>query len=325
MCDDLLEWYALRINAIQSDTDDLVPSVLFFSAADCSGYMWPNDCRGDFPTGISGDCKENVAFSVGTKTTFPPGFTPLSVFVPFHTHHILLTDSVHGTKLDLMGPFVVSDLTTYSSLAPTDFTVLDASDWTTVVLPSACVGNTKYIGRTPLVRYQPQSSRCDVIVTQLCQQPNGNPLCGCFADLVDIEARSQVLGVSMPVTCFGPRCSAGIAYRTAAMVGETCNLTICKQTIVSTPGVIQDGSYTIYCGGRFFDKQGNLIQPVASVEEVAPSSSSNSSTASVWVPYIVVGVGMLICLILVFLIFSPKPRMSMDATFSQLQLLEKTG
>jgi hypothetical protein len=107
------------------------------------------------------------------------------------------------------------------------------------------------------------------------------------------------------------------------MAMETCNLTICKQTILSSPGIIQDGNYTIYCGGHFFDKQGALIQPVASVpdkEAAAPISS-----ASVWVPYIVVGVGMLICLILVFLIFSPKPRMSVDATFSQLQRLGNTG
>lgn len=271
--------------------------------------MWPNNGSGDFPDG---------PLPTGVNTAIP--IVPKSVFIPFTHHHVRFT-TTSGTT-DIMGPFTLLEVDD----PITAFTILDASDWTTNVIPSACAGNTKFIGSFPLRRIQPQSSRCDAAMTALCAlHPESNPVCGCFADIIALEDQSAIAGINLPVTCFGPRCN-GLAYKTADMVAQTCNLTICEQTITASPGVVQDGNFTIYCGGRFFQKNGQLVSPNANSSDagsvISPGGTASSSSA--WISYAVVGVGLILCLVLVFLIFSPKPRMGNDPVVQQLRSLERS-
>lgn len=303
MCDALLERYASVINA-----SEVVPSILFFSTPDCGGEMWPNNGSGDFPDIPS------------TSGSIP--FQPKSIFIPFTVHHVRFTIPP-STILEYMGPFTILDTTDITTSPITAFTVLDSSDWNTNVIPSACNGNTKYIGSFPLVRYQPQSASCDAAISALCAtHPESNPICGCFADVIALEDQSTIAGINLPVTCFGQRCN-GIAYKTADMVSQTCNLTVCEQTITASPGIVQDGNFTIYCGGRFFQKNGQLVSPTTNSSSAPITIPPTSNSTSSWIAYAVVGVGLLLCIVLVFLIFSPKPRVAADPVVQQLRDLTK--
>lgn len=322
MCEAVLERYASEINAVDDDNVDVIPSILLFSGKDCAGSMWPNNGGADFPT--------TNPFANGSTTAVPLDSQAVgSILIPFPFHTVKFSDNV--TTLPISGPFTILDMADVGLTTVKTIEIVDSSDWNSVVLPSACGGTLKRIGKYGLTRYQPQTSRCDAFMTNLCNtatNPAANPLCGCFVDETDLENRVQTLGVNLPVTCFGPRCAGdSVAYRTAVMAAEACNLTICQQTIQASPGVIQDGEFTIYCGGQYYQRNGQVITPPAASSQTgttANAASATTSSASQWISYAVLGAGMFICLILVFLIFSPKARIGNDPVLQQIQSLVRS-
>ncbi len=316
MCDAFWSRYASVLNTDGPNGTDRVPSPIFFSGKNCTGLFWPNDGNGDVPV------TNTILAQQGVPVSFAAGFTAQSVLVPFNYQQLNLTPAT-GSAQSILGPFAVSDLTSVVTIGPgASITPTIIQDWDSVIT-RGCNGDALFVGSARLNRYQPQSDRCDAKMTDYCSKAaniDAEP-CGCFKDLKTL----QQANLALPVVCFGKHCaSGGSAYRTQAMISEPCNVSICKQSIVNNSTVaIQDTDFTIYCNGRFFNTQGEELDATADQNQpaVTVQKSSSSGLSSNTISYIILGVGVVLCFLLVMLMFTPRPKPNADETLQKLERL----
>ncbi len=312
MCEAFQQNYAVAVNGFASDTSDLVPTMVVFDSTQCDGQHFPSDATPIPPTNPF----------VQTQTLHSAdwgGFTIQSLVVPFNFVIVELV-SVAGNTAQLLGPTFLPDLglvrwqtggtkpptMTADPIATIQFA--SVSNWDFQVF-SQCMGDLQFIGTTPLTRFTGQSERCDTFMpTQWCV---GNNLtlypnqCSCIVELPEIEAESQKLGVDLPVICFGQTCATTASYKTNNMMSKPCNITVCQQTISSTPGIINEGQDTVFCGGTFFNAAGNIVAP--SITPLPPPSNAQQAGTPFYV-WIMLGVSAILFAVLIYLLFSEKPK-----------------
>ena len=88
------------------------------------------------------------------------------------------------------------------------------------------------------------------------------------------------------------------------MMSQPCNLTICQQVISSTPGIVNEGTDVIFCGGEFYKQNASIVVPTVTI--VPPKARATEETPFyVW---IMLGVSGIMFVILVILLFMDKPK-----------------
>jgi hypothetical protein len=168
------------------------------------------------------------------------------------------------------------------------------------------MGRTEFLGPYNLFRYTPQSDSCDAWMRDnWCVNNINNVECACFEELPGIEAKSAALKVDLPVICFGPTCATQNTYKTQQMLSKPCNLTVCQQTVNTTPGVINEGDDTVFCGGQFFKPTGEIAQPTITIINNDDTVGNTSTPFYVW---IMLGVSGLLFLLLIYLLFAPSEK-----------------
>jgi hypothetical protein len=315
MCQALQQNYASYIN-LQSDlTTDKIPGILLFGGTQCSGAFYPN-LSGSF-TSNTFTSGQTIVSSTWTGSGVLGG-NIASFDIPFNFHSVLFT-SVAGRTSTFIGPYYTTNTANVNwqqnnaatidnnmfsdPVASVTFNII--TDWPNQNVQPMCMGRSSYIGPYALTRFLPQSDRCDYFMlnTWYKQHPT-NPENACFAELPAIQQKSTDLQVSLPVTCFGEKCSSTKAYRTFSMLSQPCNLTICQQTIHSSPGVFNSSTDTIYCGGQFFSATSDL----PALPSVSPiSTSSVTSTDTPFYTWLMLAVSAVLFLLLIYLLFAPRP------------------
>jgi hypothetical protein len=151
-----------------------------------------------------------------------------------------------------------------------------------------------------------------------------NTSCGCFDDLDDIRIRSEELGVALPVLCFGEKCSLERTYKTGTMVSKPCNITVCRQYVSDIQNHLSpNSSQTIYCGGHFYDNQGQFDNLI-SVSVSPPQETLEKTSNDPFYAYIVIGVAALMFVLLVYLMFSTPPKKPKDTLVNLQSLSSKS-
>jgi len=315
MCDILFQNYAAAINGVADPSTDLVPTFLLFEYTECSGNFFPNEDGVSFQTNTftQGQTTNVSHWQPVINTQIPQSF-----FIPFNFQNVVMSSFV-GRTSTFLGPFYSSDVSTLNwQTNPTGLGLSSMADdpivlvtfnyvftWQNQGVLPMCMGHTGYIGPFSLNRYQPQSTRCDYFMTnQWCNTYIQNNECGCFADLPAIEAQSASLHVNLPVICFGSNCATKTTYKTNNMISQPCNLTICEQTILSSPNIINAGTDTVFCGGQFFNDTGVIPLPPPVSPLPAPSEPSSGTPFYVW---IMLAVSAILFVLLIFLLFAEKP------------------
>ena len=316
MCDALTERYAGVIN---TTNPDLVPTVLFFKGKDCTGDMWPG-------TGTDFIAKEFTS----TSTPLPVGFNPQSIFVPFNYQNIEVENAT--TTSSIPGPYFIADLTTtlWSSgpsagqnmvtVPITSLTSESRLNWESQALLSMCMGDVQFIGAFVLSRFLAQGQRCDEFMTSWCSISSNikSEQCGCFDDLPEILAKSEKLKVDLPVICFGEKCATTRTYKTSSMLSKPCNITICQQTVNTSPGVINEGTDVVFCGGKFFNEQAEIAVPsISPTKGAALSKKGEEAPFYVW---IILGVSAILFILLIYIMFS-KPLKKGSSILDQLRTI----
>jgi len=332
-CDDTLQRYASAVNSFPSTTSDLIPSLLLFSGIECGSSIYPSS-GGTF---VSNPFTQLQIITISNWT-----FSVVaSFFIPFNFSQVKFT-STNGRTSTFLGPWFVTDTsktdwqvngtntTTANmfddSIASIQF--LSILDWNSQALEPMCMGQQEYIGYNPLTRFQGQTPRCDTFMgSTWCAQssPNiSNTECSCFQELPEIEAKSEQLNVDLPVICFGQGCATQTSYKTLSMLSKPCNLTICQQTVESTPGIVNQGQDTVFCGGQFYKQNGTIVQPSVSPLVTPTNTSSSETPFYVW---IMLGVSGLLFAILVYLLFSDKQtkQSSVLRQIKKLSLSQKSN
>lgn len=303
MCS-ILEDYASTINAVANDTEDLVPTVLFFNTTGCNGSFEPQ----------SGGTFVSNPYNQGQSIAIP--ITPFrSFFIPFNFANVTFT-SVGGLQASFVGPYFSSDNSTLAWQTgdrktwvedpPASITFDTVNNWESDNLVSQCMGKLQFIGEFSLTRYQPQTDRCDEFMTNTwCPANINNTECACFKELPAIEEKSKRLGVNLPVICFGEGCATENSYKTLGFLNQPCNLTVCQQIVNETPGVIDEGQDTVFCGGQFFNSSANVVQPTITV--IPPNAPTSNDEAPFYV-WIMLGVSGILFFVLIYLLFAQPPR-----------------
>lgn len=331
MCDAFASNYAAQINSFTPVSADLQPTLVLFDSFQCGGSFYPTTAS-SVPSNPFTQGQVLLQFQ-----DFP--FTIASLFVPFNFASVTFM-SAAGNSSTYIGPVMLNDLQFVryqldasgqpSSSVPDMYsdpiyqiTITTLTSWTTEVF-DMCLGETRYVDGFPLARYYPQSERCDYFMSnQFCNNASlaaSHPdACACLLELPGLEAESKKLGVTLPVVCFGQKCATQRSYKTNNMMSQPCNLTICQQIISSTPGVVDQGQDTIFCGGQFFKANGTLVAP--SVTPLpAPSNAQQSGTPFyVWV---MLGVSAALFVVLIVLLFSEKPPKEVGV-LRQLRKIQK--
>lgn len=327
MCEVALSNLANAINAELDPTKDFVPSLVFFRNSQCAGGFFPNQ-GGAFTT--------NTWKAGETLNASQWNNQAAALFIPFNFKTVLLTSNA-GRTSTLLGPYLIPDLSTVTwqnNLAgqvddnmqndPIKSVLLvTVATWESESVYSMCMGKIGFIGNFALDRYKPQSTRCDAYMqTNWCVSHPDNEECGCFKDLVSIQAKSQDLKVNLPVLCFGQTCALKNTYKTNNILSQPCSITICQQTINSTPGIINAGEDTIFCAGQFFNEQGILPAPV-NILPANPSDTGVTNTGTPFYVWIMVGVSGILFVLLVFLLFGSRPKPNNSSVLAELRRLEK--
>lgn len=313
MCEDFINVYAANINTVNSDTTDLQPTVVLFTDPQCGGALFPE---------TSGAVSSN-SFVQGQTLTRNVDFAmiPAALYLPFDFVQVTLTSDAGRSSL-LLGPLTLPNLSLVNWQQPEGgvtnpdmvsdpiktITFTSLQSWTSSVF-DMCMGETRFVGPYPLSRFYPQSERCDYFMTnQFCNNPinvaHEPDACSCITEEPAIEAQSQQLGVTLPVICFGTACATTRSYKTNNMLSQPCNLTICQQIISSTPGIVNEGQDTIFCGGQFYKANGSIVAPSVSPDS-APTTSSESTPFYVW---IMLAVSAVLFVVLVILLFMDRPK-----------------
>lgn len=323
-CSEFFQNYAGAINDFPDETSDLVPSIVLFSAVNCTSTFFPEDGGGGFLSNpyVSGDVVNSAAW----------GFTALSIFIPFTFKSLTMTGP-DGRRASFVGPFFATDLTSVNwqegegNLADPpieSITFTDIVQWEQQAMLPQCMSNLEFIGPFALVRYTPQSERCDYFMTNTwccpdCGNLNTSP-CACFRDLPAIEAKSKELGVDLPVTCFGEDCATENSYKTLNMLAIPCNITVCQQTVSTTPGIIDDSTDTVFCAGQFFQANGTISNPTPTISVVNGGPTEADAPFYVWIMFAVSAV---LFIILIYLLFAPGKKTGQSKVLQQIQQLTK--
>jgi hypothetical protein len=303
MCDAVLQNYAAAINGVSNANIDLIPSLLLFSEQNCGGTQFPNEGGTGFVTN---------PFTQGTSLT--PPFTVQSFFIPFNFNNVQFNSNGNVFTSQFIGPTLVTNtavinwqngLTSMLAAPIANINFTSILNWNSGAMVPMCMGKSEFIGLFVLNRYFPTSDRCDTFMSNTwCSANINNTECSCFKELPGIEQKSVDLKVNLPVICFGENCATLRTYKTSGMLSKPCNLTICQQTVNATPGIINAGTDTVFCGGQFYTENGDI-----SVPSVTPLPSPGGNTKSSGTPFyvwIMLGVSGLLFLILVYLLFAPS-------------------
>ncbi len=294
--------------------------MVLFNSTLCGGSYYPQD---------AGGVQSNPFSQNQTITSADWLFNIESIIIPFNFIIVNLTseasvgDGKDAETTSFLGPTFLPDLSlvrwqkspvspppymnasghriasiNFQSIRPWDFSVFEQ-----------CMGEPQYIGVFPLSRFNGQSQRCDTFMpTQWCVGANLQQYateCACIIEEPTIEAESKQLGVALPVICFGEGCATGFSYKTNNMLSKPCNITVCQQTISSTPGIVNEGTDTVFCGGQFYNSKGTLAQP--SVTPIPPPSNAQQEGTPFYV-WIMLGVSAVLFAVLIYLLFSEAPK-----------------
>lgn len=317
MCDALLEAYTGAINNHAIITEDLVPSILLFTDYNCGGIMTPS-VNGTFQTN---PYTTNQTVAISNVKSF---------FIPFNFKQVIFNGE-GSVKLTVFGPRFVSDVRTlnwtsgdsWEKKLPLSVQFKEVTEWNHELL-GMCHGDAQTIGAFSLTRYQGGTPRCDEFMENtwcVGTAAKTRTECNCFEDLPKVQAKSKEVGVNLPVTCFGQACATTNAYRTNAMLLERCNLTLCEQIVKESPGVINEGEDTIFCGGRFYTETGEEPSATTTVtdDDAVDLTSQDDAPYYVWV---MLGVSAVLFFVLIYLLFSPASRQQRSSNRSILQQLQ---
>lgn len=314
MCDQLFENYASAVNSYESATSDLIPGLLLFTGSQCSEGMFPSAGGGSF--NFASNTYTSASDPIQRGVTEGWDFVVSSFFIPFNFKLVTFQNAAKTRTSQFVGPFFTTDTRLLNwqsveeevSLASDPVTFIyftDILDWPSQALQPMCLGTLEFIGPFSLTRFTPQSQRCDTFMTDTWCDPDtpriDNVECSCFKELPDIEQKSKELGVDLPVICFGIECATRESYKTLGMLSKPCNLTICQQTINATPGIVNQGTDTVFCGGQFFQQNGNLVQPTVTAIPGPPAKITKEDAP--WYVWIMLGASALLFLVLVYLMF----------------------
>lgn len=311
-CDQVFENYAAAINNFSPVTDDLEPGILLFDSVQCSGTPFPKPLF-QSNTYQSGDEIKVANWGFAVVRTF---------YIPW-TFRKVSVESKNGRTSTFVGPWEITDTANVNWQYESDGTTLgkvsmsadpiatitfdSILEWESQALLPMCMGGLRFISAYPLVRYTGQTDRCDEFMTnEWCvdQRLNRNTECECLSELPEIEKKSQELGVALPVICFGEGCATDNTYKTLAMLDQPCNLTICEQTVREAPGVIDQSTNTVFCGGQFFRQDGSSTNPNVSPVTSPAATTGDDAPFYVW---IMLGISGIIFVVLIFLLFYKKP------------------
>lgn len=314
MCDAWSENYAAQINTFNSTTSDLQPTLVLFGSTDCGGTFFP-EALSQVPSNPFVQAQRLVA-------GIDFALVPASLYIPFNFFTVVMTSQSGTYSSTFLGPVTLPNLTLVRWQTPASATANPtmASDpihtitfsalqpWTSSLF-EMCMGETRYVDAFPLSRYYPQSERCDYFMSQqFCNNPvnqaNNPGPCACLIEEPGLEAESKKLGVTLPVVCFGEGCATERSYKTNNMMSQPCNLTICQQIISSTPGIINEGQDTIFCGGQFYKANGTIVAPSLTP---LPAPSNQQQEGTPFYVWIMLGVSAVLFVVLVVLLFTERP------------------
>ncbi len=306
MCDLFLQNYSGVINNWPDITSDLQPTLTFFTGTDstgisnCLGTMSPHDAKTGNFTSFSYPFNTRFTFaSIGFPTTVRTIYIPFSFAVTFFgiggggdvtsqfTGPMLIDTTVTNWQ-SFDPPLSVVPGTTLFETPINEVLITRKDDWDTLV-HSMCMGQTHNLGVNPLTRFNPAGERCDYFMEkQFCIGANlhSDESCGCYSDLIDVEQRSIMDGVNLPVLCFGQKCATERTYKSALVLSKPCNMTICQQFISGA----NTGNKTVFCGGHFYDNVGDFVPALISpVPAIAPGNNGDES----WVVWVLLAVSTL--------------------------------
>jgi len=329
MCQVFQENYANFINGnglnTTNNTSDVIPSLVLFSDSPCAGTFYPS----------KGGTFISNPFDVGqTIMEASWNFTVASFFIPFNFRMVVMTSSSGNNTSTFIGPYYVEDTSQIDwqflvGLGTPSFTDMRSDpigsiflntvlDWQSGCLLPMCMGSPQFIGPYVLSRFFPQTARCDAFMTNTwCAQHLQNTECGCFAELPAVQAKALRLQVNLPLICFGEQCALTRTYKTNQMMSQSCNLTICQQTINQTKGIIDAGQDIIFCGGSFFNSQGTL--PVLPTATPLPAPVNPRPSEEEFYTWIILGVAAVLFILVIYLLFNPIHKSSSAETEMRLQ------
>lgn len=321
MCDAFFQSYANEISSFSDTAQDMAPTILTFSGPNCTGTFSPN---------TDGGHTKPQAYPVKGETINVP-IQPKSFYIPPGVTVSARSDT--GSHLGTYhGPWLVEDTSkhTYpgSSLLASEhpvvkFIVVTAESWEDTVVPRMCMDEPMYLSGNPLVRYTMGSDRCDQYTQDTyCKRNPGAELCNCIEGIARIAKLGTLKDgtkVSVPVTCFDDLCATTKSYKTSAMQKQPCNFTICQQKINLIGENIFDGStHEVFCGNTFFsDEAAENAEPTISDKEFTSSTVATSTTETPYYVWVMIGVSGVIFILLIFLMFSPKPKKSVRPSKSR--------
>jgi hypothetical protein len=153
--------------------------------------------------------------------------------------------------------------------------------------------------------------------------------CACIKDLTTVTEKSLQLKVSLPVICFGENCAQKNSYKTKGMVQQPCNFTICQQIFNQAPDIFVGSENKIFCSGRFFNDV-NLANSTnannaGTVSDLDISDTPNRVTKNEFPFYvwIMLGIGSLLFIVLIYLMFGPKPKNNSTSLNNKIDPLTK--
>ena len=294
MCDAFLQNYASFIDEVNNE-----PNVVLFSGTHCTGVFQP---------------RRDVALqNVGDIVSLPfRVLGPRSLFVPFNFGRVRFFRSNDTRFVDFQGPTLIADLTGAfwpGTLDPmidiAGFQVLEQRSWDDVIVPDMCMGRVFTLGATALRRFRPGHEKCDAFMEKtFCvdERLDLDTRCSCYKDLIGVKEESTLIGIALPVTCFGRSCATTRSYKSATMLQKPCQLTVCRQILREEGLIAGTRSRVVTCAGKFFEHQRDV--PAETVGgRVDPASNEDLSGATPASSWLVFGVTAVLLLVFVFLMF----------------------
>lgn len=312
MCDAFLSEYASSLNddfSRDGTNTGLIPTAVFFDEPDCGGTMFPSN-------------QGNVSnYDYSKPLTL--SLVPQSFFIPFNIPEMTLY-SKSGLSTTVNGPFVARDTSLLSwSSKPTAQTMnmdpivsvsAQVLDYENEVVVPACMGKQQLLGSNVLTYLEPQKNYCNNYMKEaFCAKNPQHEYCSCFAELPVVQKLSQSLDppVNLPVICFGPQCATKNSYKTQGMLQDPCNLILCRTTINETPGIFNNETDQVFCGGQYYNSTTPVVIPSASTIPPPTDVADGNEQSEPFYIWIMIAVSALLFILLIYLFFtSPSPHKS---------------
>lgn len=334
MCDVALLNIANQINGDTQYVEDLyIPTITGYTLENCGGAVDNNNAY---------TSKTYWKTYANVNTYDVTGWK--SFYIPYNVSSVRFCESSECKYSSYFrGPYLVEDVKnidwqtgtepnkSMNDIPPTLMYVLQQNSliesggnlsdggWLSYEVPRLCAGSHELLDVYSLLRWEPQSLRCDALYTDFCSETKNidADICACFKEQKNLIDKEDQYGVLLPVICFGQKCATGIApdsknpyailnpYKTSTMVGEKCNLTVCQQIIKGSGNAIAtaNGSDTIFCGNSIFTPEGD--NPVSNDTGNNPIvyNYTPKEKQPIWT-YVFIAVAALIFLLLTYLMFS---------------------